>query len=89
MNIRKIGVWIKETNEIKQMPDYITKQWRILNGYKSRGYVKRVGRIGRSRTIMDNPYITEHVKRNRVYNLVYSNNRIKGIQYKFKRLLNK
>ena len=87
MNIRKIGVYNKETTYIDQKPTYTSKN--KIFGYKSRGYIKRVGRIGRSRTIIDNPYITEHVKRNRVYNLVYSNNRIKGIQYKFKGLLNK
>ena len=71
MNIRKIGVWIRETNEIKKMPDYITMGWRKINGYKTRGYRNRVKLVGRSKSYIDNPHITKHIKRNRIHRLVY------------------
>jgi len=73
MNIRKIGVYNKETTYIDQKATYTPKSWRKISGYKTRGYKNRVKRIGRSRAIMDNPTITKHVTRNRVYNLVYHN----------------
>jgi hypothetical protein len=45
---------------------------KIILTYKGRGYKNRLGRIGRSRTIIQNLEITKHVKRNRVYRLVYN-----------------
>ena len=71
MNIRKIGVWVKETNGVKQMPYWITKGWRKVYGYKTRGYRNRVKLVGRSKTYIDNPHITKHIKRNRIHKLVY------------------
>jgi len=71
MNIRKTGEWnVKEgTIEIKTM--WITKGWRRITGYQTRGYKNRVKLIGRSKTYIDNAELTKHIKKNRVHNLVY------------------
>lgn len=58
-------------------PTFITKSWRKISGYKTRGYALRVRKVNMSRTIMRNPEITWHVKRNRAYRLVKRSNRNK------------
>jgi len=69
MNIRKIGVYNKETTYIYQKTTYTPKDWRKISGYKTRGYKNRVKRLFKSKTIKDNLNITHDVKRNRVYHL--------------------
>lgn len=72
MNIRKVGVYNKETKYIEQKVSYTHTEWRKILGYKTRGYKNKVGRISRSKTIIHNFIITKHIRRNRVYNLVYN-----------------
>lgn len=45
--------------------------WKILT-YKARGRKGRVSRTFKMETIIDNPGITQHVKRNRIYQLIYN-----------------
>jgi hypothetical protein len=69
MNIRKIGVYNKETTYIDQKATYTSKSWRKTSGYKTRGYKNRLKRLFNSKTIKDNLNITRHIKRNRIYHL--------------------
>ena len=66
MNIKKNKIGFKGITD----PTYITKQWSRISGYKTRGYRNRVKLVGRSRTYIDNPEITQHVKRNRIHKMV-------------------
>jgi hypothetical protein len=78
MNIRKTTQLKFKDGEgkIETLPMYITKGWRRITGYKTRGYRNRVKLIGRSRTYIDNPEITKHIKRNRIHNMVVRSKRI-------------
>jgi len=49
---------------------WITKGWRRITGYKTRGYKNRVSLIGWSRTYIVEPELTKHIKRNRAHKLV-------------------
>jgi len=71
MNIRKIGKWNPKEGIIEMKPMWITKQWRRIIGYRTRGYKNRLHSIGRSRMIIDNPELVIRIKRNRVFGLVY------------------
>jgi hypothetical protein len=71
MNIRKIGEWNRTEGTIEIKPMWITKQWRRITGYRTRGYKNRVHLVGRSKMIIDNPKLVIRIKRNRVFGLVY------------------
>ena len=71
MNIRKIGKWNAKEGIIEMNPMWITKQWRRITGYRTRGYKNRLHLVGRSRMIIDNPELVIRIKRNRVFGLVY------------------
>ncbi len=73
MNIRKIGKWNAKEGIIEMKPMWITKQWRRITGYRTRGYKNRLHLVGRSRMIIDNPELVIRIKRNRVFGLVYKN----------------
>lgn len=66
MNIKKTAIGFKGITHTT----YITKGWRRVSGYKTRGYRNRVKLVGRSRTYIANPEITQHVKRNRIHKMV-------------------
>jgi hypothetical protein len=70
MNIRKTGEWNVKEGIIEVKPMWITKGWRRVTGYKTRGYKNRVKLIGRSRMYIDNAHLTMHIKRNRTQKLV-------------------
>ena len=70
MNIRKTGEWNVKDGIIEIKPMWITKQWRRLAGYQTRGYKNRVKLVGRSKTYIDNTELTKHIKKNRVHKLV-------------------
>ncbi len=72
MNIRKTTQLKFKDGEgtIETLPMFITKGWRKITGYKTRGYKNRVKRIGWSRMYIDNAHLTMHIKRNRVNKLV-------------------
>ncbi len=55
---------------IETLPMWITKQWRRIAGYQTRGYKNRVKLVGRSKTYIDNAELTKHIKKNRVHKLV-------------------
>ena len=67
MNIKKNCKGFKGITQ----PTYITKDWNRLSGYKSRGYSKRVRWVGISRMLINEPQITKHIKRNRIYQMVH------------------
>jgi len=71
MNIRKTTQLNFKEGKIETLPLYITKGWRRITGYQTRGYRNRVKLIGRSKTYIDNAEVTKHIKKNRVHNLVY------------------
>ena len=73
MNIKKNARGFKGITD----PTYITKQWSRISGYKTRGYRNRVKLVSRSRTYIDNPEITQHVKRNRIHKMVVNGKKIK------------
>lgn len=70
MNIRKVGDWNIKEGIIEIKPMWITKGWRKVTGYKTRGFRNRVKLISRSKTWIDNAHLTMHIKRNRVNKLV-------------------
>ncbi len=73
MHIRKTTQLKVKDGEgtIETLPIWITKGWRTVYGYRTRGYKNRVRSVGRSRMYIDNPHITKHIKRNRIHKLVY------------------
>lgn len=66
MNIKKNARGFKGIT----WPTYITKSWSKVSGYKTRGFRNRVKLVGRSKTYIDNPEITKHIKRNRIHKMV-------------------
>jgi hypothetical protein len=66
MNIKKNAIGFKGVTRTT----YITKGWRGVSGYKTRGFRNRVRLVNRSRTYIANPEITQHVKRNRIHKMV-------------------
>jgi hypothetical protein len=70
MNIRKYNEWNDKEGIMKTMPMWITKGWRRITGYQTRGYKNRVSLIGWSRTYIAEPELTKHIKKNRVHKLV-------------------
>ena len=66
MNIKKNAIGFKGVTHTI----YITKGWRGVSGYKTRGFRNRVRLVNRSRTYIANPEITGHVKRNRIHKMV-------------------
>jgi hypothetical protein len=70
MNIRKTGEWNVKEGTIEIKPMWITKGWRRITGYQTRGYRNRVKLIGRSRMYIDNAELTKYFKKNRVHQLV-------------------
>jgi hypothetical protein len=70
MNIRKTGEWNVKEGTIEIKPMWITKDWRRITGYKTRGYKNRVSLIGWSRTYIVEPELTKHIKKNRTHKLV-------------------
>jgi hypothetical protein len=69
MNIRKVLQYNVVDGIIEVELSYITKGWRKIFGYKTRGYKNRVKRIGWSRMLIDNPTETKHAKRNLTHRL--------------------
>lgn len=67
MNVIKRGYY--NGIEVIQVAHIISKDWRKIEGYKTRGYSKRVKRVGLSRMIKGYPNITQHVKRNRTHTI--------------------
>ena len=66
MNIKKNAIGFKGVTRTT----YITKGWRRVSGYKTRGYRNRVKSVSRSRMYIDNAHLTMHIKRNRTQKLV-------------------
>jgi len=69
MNVYKRGKFVPGTNKIIRVGEIITKGWRKIYGYKTRGYRNRLDRVGRARMIKGYPTLTYGIKRNRVHRI--------------------
>jgi hypothetical protein len=66
MNIKKNVIGFKGITRTT----YITKGWRKITGYKTRGHKNRRKLVSRSKTYIDNKELTMHIKKNRIHKLV-------------------